>query len=58
MMVEPTGSDTFVTGKLDGATFTARTRSDVHVELGQKFPFAFNLDKAVVFDPETTSRIE
>jgi multiple sugar transport system ATP-binding protein len=57
-MIEPTGSDTFVTGKLDGATFTARTRSDVHVELGQKFPFAFNLDKAVVFDPQTTSRIE
>ncbi|UIK04491.1 ABC transporter ATP-binding protein [Neorhizobium galegae] len=57
-MIEPTGSDTFVTGKLDGATFTARTRSDVHVALGQKFPFAFNLDKAVVFDPQTTNRIE
>jgi multiple sugar transport system ATP-binding protein len=57
-MIEPTGSDTFVTGRLDGATFTARTRSDVHVALGQKFPFAFNLDKAVVFDPQTTSRID
>ena len=56
-MVEPTGSDTFVTGKLDGASFTARTRSDVQVELGQRFPFSFNLDKAVVFDPQTTSRI-
>jgi len=57
-MIEPTGSDTFVTGRLDGATFTARTRSDAHVELGQKFPFSFNLDKAVVFDPQTTSRID
>ncbi|EUB97876.1 Glycerol-3-phosphate-transporting ATPase [Rhizobium sp. CF080] len=57
-MIEPTGSDTFVTGRLDGATFTARTRSDVHVALGQKFPFSFNLDKAVVFDPQTTSRID
>jgi len=57
-MVEPTGSDTFVTGKLDGASFTARTRSDVHVSLGQKFPFAFNLDKAVVFDPQTTNRVD
>jgi len=56
-MVEPTGSDTFVTGKLDGANFTARTRSDVQVSLGQKFPFSFNLDKAVVFDPQTTQRI-
>ncbi|MCC2611682.1 ABC transporter ATP-binding protein [Neorhizobium sp. Rsf11] len=57
-MVEPTGSDTFVTGRLDGASFTARTRADVHVSVGQKFPFAFNLDKAVVFDPETTGRID
>ncbi|MFB9949477.1 ABC transporter ATP-binding protein [Rhizobium puerariae] len=57
-MIEPTGSDTFVTGRLDGASFTARTRSDVLVELGQKFPFSFNLDKAVVFDPQTTSRID
>ena len=56
-MIEPTGSDTFVTGKLDGASFTARTRSDVQVSLGQKFPFSFNLDKAVVFDPQTTQRI-
>jgi multiple sugar transport system ATP-binding protein len=58
MMVEPTGSDTFVTGSLHGANFTARTRADVHVEPGQKFSFAFNLDKAVVFDPETGSRID
>src|SRR6218665_730774 len=57
-MIEPTGSDTFVTGKLDGAHFTGRTRSEVQVSLGQKFPFAFNLDKAVVFDPQTTSRID
>ena len=57
IMVEPTGSDTFVTGKLDGASFTARTRSDVQVKLGERFPFSFNLDKAVVFDPESGSRI-
>jgi multiple sugar transport system ATP-binding protein len=56
-MVEPTGSDTFVTGKLDGAAFTARTRADVHVAPGEKFTFAFNLDKAVVFDPQSGDRI-
>jgi ABC-type sugar transport systems, ATPase components len=56
-MVEPTGSDTFVTGKVDGATFTARTRADVHVAPGETFTFAFNLDKAVVFDPQSGNRI-
>ena len=56
-MIEPTGSDTFVTAKLDGTNFTARTRSDIALSLGQKFPFAFNLDKAVVFDPQTTGRV-
>jgi multiple sugar transport system ATP-binding protein len=57
-MIEPTGSDTFVTGKIDGASFTARTRADVPVELGQNFRFAFNLDKAVVFDPESGQRLD
>jgi multiple sugar transport system ATP-binding protein len=57
-MVEPTGSDTFVTGKLDGASFTARTRAEVMAEPGQTFRFAFNLDKAVVFDPGTGIRID
>jgi multiple sugar transport system ATP-binding protein len=57
-MIEPTGSDTFVTGKLDGASFTARTRAEVLVRLGQTFRFAFNLDKAVVFDPQTGNRID
>jgi multiple sugar transport system ATP-binding protein len=56
-MIEPTGSDTFVTGKIDGASFTARTRADVPVKLGENFRFAFNLDKAVVFDPESGVRL-
>ncbi len=56
-MIEPTGSDTFVTGKLDGASFTGRARAEVPVELGQRFRFAFNLDKAVVFDPDSGQRI-
>ncbi|WJH40988.1 ABC transporter ATP-binding protein [Aliirhizobium terrae] len=56
-IVEPTGSDTFVTGKLDGTTFTGRARAETAVAPGQTFRFVFNLDKAVVFDPETGNRI-
>ena len=57
-MIEPTGSDTFVTGRVDGARFTARTRAEVTVALGQNFRFAFNLDKAGVFDPGGGSRVD
>jgi multiple sugar transport system ATP-binding protein len=56
-IVEPTGSDTFVTGKLDGTTFTGRARAETVVEPGQAFRFVFNLDKAVVFDPQSGQRI-
>jgi multiple sugar transport system ATP-binding protein len=56
-IVEPTGSDTFVTGKLDGTTFTGRARAETAVTPGQTFRFVFNLDKAVVFDPETGNRM-
>jgi multiple sugar transport system ATP-binding protein len=55
-IVEPTGSDTFVTGKLDGTTFTGRARAETAVSPGQTFRFVFNLDKAVVFDPESGNR--
>jgi multiple sugar transport system ATP-binding protein len=56
-IVEPTGSDTFVTARLDGATFTGRARAEAAVGPGDRFRFVFNLDKAVVFDPDTGSRI-
>jgi multiple sugar transport system ATP-binding protein len=56
-MVEPTGSDTFVTAQVNGKTFTARTRADVSLSVGQPFQFVMNLDKAVVFDPQTTVRL-
>ena len=32
-------------------------RADADVKVGQTHVFAFNLDKAVVFDPVTTRRI-
>jgi multiple sugar transport system ATP-binding protein len=56
-VVEPAGSDTFVVSHLGGKEVTARMRSDVDVRPGQILPFAFNLDKAVVFDPQTQKRL-
>jgi multiple sugar transport system ATP-binding protein len=56
-LVEPTGSDTFVVTQIAGKEVTARVRSDVDATPGRPFEFAFNLDKAVVFDPQTTERI-
>ncbi len=56
-VVEPAGSDTFVVTFLGGKPITARMRSDAEVKAGQIVPFAFNLDKAVVFDPDTGRRL-
>jgi len=56
-VVEPAGSDTFVVTQLSGKAVTARMRSDVPVKAGMTMPFAFNLDKAVVFDPQSGARL-
>jgi multiple sugar transport system ATP-binding protein len=56
-IVEPAGSDTFVVIHVAGKELTARMRADTVVGVGQKHRFAFNLDKAVLFDPSTTQRI-
>ena len=56
-VVEPAGSDTFVVTQLAGKAVTARMRSDVAVRAGSTMPFAFNLDKAVVFDPASGARL-
>jgi multiple sugar transport system ATP-binding protein len=56
-IVEPAGSDTFVVTHIAGKEVTARMRADVDVRVGQSHAFAFNLDKAVLFDPQTTRRI-
>ncbi len=56
-VVEPAGSDTFVVTQLGGKAVTARMRSDAVITAGQTVPFAFNLDKAVIFDPETGRRL-
>jgi multiple sugar transport system ATP-binding protein len=56
-IVEPAGADTFVVTHAAGKEMTARMRADADVKVGQNYTFAFNLDKAVLFDPATTRRI-
>ncbi|MFD1796346.1 sn-glycerol-3-phosphate ABC transporter ATP-binding protein UgpC [Paracoccus aurantiacus] len=56
-VTEPAGSDTFVETSLSGKACIARMRADVDVHAGQPFDFVVNMDKAVVFDPETEDRI-
>ncbi|ARQ11814.1 sn-glycerol-3-phosphate ABC transporter ATP-binding protein [Rhizobium etli] len=56
-VVEPAGSDTFAVTKLGGKEVVARLRADAGIAPGQNTRLAFNLDKAVFFDPETQARI-
>ncbi|HEY8594926.1 MAG TPA: ABC transporter ATP-binding protein [Devosiaceae bacterium] len=56
-VVEPAGSDTFAVTKLGGKEVIARMRADARVQPGQLARLAFNLDKAVFFDPRTEARI-
>ncbi|MGH6930064.1 MAG: TOBE domain-containing protein, partial [Dongiaceae bacterium] len=56
-VVEPAGSDTFVVTRLADKEVIARMRADADVRPGQLAPFAFAMDKAVLFDPETGKRI-
>jgi len=56
-IVEPAGSDTFVVTHVAGKELTARMRADTDVRVGENHVFAFNLDKAVLFDSQTTRRI-
>ena len=56
-IVEPAGSDTYVVTHAAGKELTARMRADTVVRVGENHTFAFNLDKALLFDPESTRRI-
>ena len=56
-VTEPAGSDTFVETTLSGKACIARMRADVDVHAGQPFDFVVNMDKAVVFDPDSEDRI-
>ena len=56
-LLEPAGSDTFVTTSLGGKDVVARMRADASALPGEHFDFAVNMDKAVAFDPATEERI-
>jgi len=56
-IVEPAGSDTYVVTHAAGKELTARMRAETPVAVGQNHTFAFNLDKAVLFDPQSSRRI-
>ncbi len=56
-IVEPAGSDTYVITHLGGKELTARMRADADVKSGETVPFAFNLEKAVLFDPASQKRL-
>ncbi len=56
-VTEPAGSDTFVVSQIGGKDVTGRFRADVSVQAGEVFPFAFNMEKAVAFDPQSENRI-
>ncbi len=56
-VTEPAGSDTFVVSQIGGKDVTGRFRADVSVQAGEVFPFAFNMEKAVAFDPQSEKRI-
>ncbi len=53
----PAGSDTFVVSELGGRDVTGRFRADEAVKVGERSHFAFNMAKAVAFDPKTEKRI-
>ncbi|ETX07460.1 ABC transporter ATP-binding protein [Candidatus Entotheonella palauensis] len=56
-VVEPAGSDTFAVTHLGGTETIARLRADSDIGAGQRTKLAFDMSKAVCFDPETTRRI-
>ena len=56
-VVEPAGSDTYVVTHAAGREVIARMRGDTDVRAGQRIPFAFDLNRAVLFDPETRLRL-
>ena len=57
-VVEPAGSDTYVVAHLGARDFVARMRSDASVAPKSETVFAFNMDRASFFDPETEQRID
>jgi multiple sugar transport system ATP-binding protein len=56
-IIEPAGSDTYVVTHAAGKELTARMRAETPIRIGENHTFVLNLDKAVLFDPQTTRRL-
>ncbi|MEM8658782.1 MAG: sn-glycerol-3-phosphate ABC transporter ATP-binding protein UgpC [Pseudomonadota bacterium] len=56
-VVEPAGSDTFAITHLGGQEAVARLRADARIAEGARTKLAFNMGKAVFFDPASQNRI-
>lgn len=56
-VTEPAGSDTFFTTTFGGKDVIGRMRADAEARPGEVSKLALNMDKAVLFDPETEERI-
>ena len=56
-LTEPAGSDTFIVTHLGGKDIVGRFRADAQLQPDQTVDFAFNMEKAVAFDPTTKERI-
>jgi multiple sugar transport system ATP-binding protein len=56
-IIEPAGPDTYVVTHAAGKELTARMRAETPVQVGENHTFTLNLDKAVLFDPQTTRRL-
>ncbi len=56
-VTEPAGSDTFFTTTFGGKDVIGRMRADAEATAGQGAQMSINMDKAVLFDPDTEDRI-
>ena len=56
-VTEPTGADIFVILELNGVEVTGRMRANCGAKEGQNAAVVFNMQQAVLFDPETEVRI-
>jgi len=56
-VVEPTGADIMLLFPLGDTPTIARVRPQDAVAAGEKMPFMINMNKACLFDPETTLRL-
>ncbi|RVV96591.1 sn-glycerol-3-phosphate ABC transporter ATP-binding protein UgpC [Mesobaculum littorinae] len=56
-VLEPSGADTYCTTDLGGKDVIGRLRADAPIRQGEDATLAFNLDKAVIFDPDSGERI-